>query len=536
MNDALPIQPPAIARHGWLGAVLAVLLPVLAVCLARLPRWESNDDVGMAMLAHGYGMADAGSPHLVFSNVVWGHIVRSLPSIGGIDGYALAAFGALVLAGTGLLYGLVCLGHGWVLAGCMAALVLVKPVLLPQFTITAGLLTVAGVVCFRVHGANGRTPMLWAGTAMWFLGCLVRSHEFLLVVFMALPLLPWGAWRTRWHAPAQACGLLAAALLASAFLDWQAYTGPEWRDFNDLNLVRAAFTDFGAGNHLKTLPDLLARHGYSPNDIDLLARWFFADPHVANPEALRSMLSESGMAPLRDGGWASGWAGLRALWHPDLLPALATALLLGFLRPQRSVASSWLLCMTAVFLLGLLGRPGVLRVYVPLLALLAIAPLLAGPPAGHGRRRGTLAIAVLAACVNSWLVATNWQAIARTDDQARQALASLPQGPIVVWGDRFPFEAAYRPLGGSAEHGRYRLYSLGAFTLVPHTVAREEALAGRGLIRQLQQPEGVIIIADESHLKLLDRYCRERLHGQPAQLQVWRSEALAASRQRCMPL
>ena len=36
------------------------------------------------------------------------------------------------------------------------------------------------------------------------------------------------------------------------------------------------------------------------------------------------------------------------------------------------------LCIAAVFAMGLLGRPGILRVYVPVVSLLVIAPFLVG--------------------------------------------------------------------------------------------------------------------------------------------------------------
>lgn len=34
------------------------------------PAWETNDDVAIAMVAHGYGFASTGSANLLFSNVL----------------------------------------------------------------------------------------------------------------------------------------------------------------------------------------------------------------------------------------------------------------------------------------------------------------------------------------------------------------------------------------------------------------------------------------------------------------------------------
>ena len=55
---------PALLAFLWV-ATLIVLL-----CLAFDPRWESNDDVAMSKVAHGYGLAAYGSSHLIFSNVL----------------------------------------------------------------------------------------------------------------------------------------------------------------------------------------------------------------------------------------------------------------------------------------------------------------------------------------------------------------------------------------------------------------------------------------------------------------------------------
>lgn len=55
------------------------------------PVWETNDDV--AMVAHGYGFADQPSPNLLFSNVIWGHLVQSLNGLFGLQGYSVGTLG-----------------------------------------------------------------------------------------------------------------------------------------------------------------------------------------------------------------------------------------------------------------------------------------------------------------------------------------------------------------------------------------------------------------------------------------------------------
>ena len=67
----------------WLivGSLAIAAAFVFSLCLVFEARWETNDDVAMSMVAHGYGVAAFGSPNLIFSNVLWGYLVRAVPQI-----------------------------------------------------------------------------------------------------------------------------------------------------------------------------------------------------------------------------------------------------------------------------------------------------------------------------------------------------------------------------------------------------------------------------------------------------------------------
>ena len=349
---------------------------VLALCFFFELHWETNDDVGMSMVAHGYGITTVGMPNLIFSNVVWGYLVRAIPQINGVWGYSIATIGMLVVIGTIVLHALRKLGLGWFVSLAVLMLVLVRPVLFPQFTINAGLLTVAAIICWHLYGRQVSRQALFAGCILAFCGYLVRSQEFLLVLLIALPLLPW-AKLAKEHI-AQACALaLLLAIAGAAFIDYQAYQGDDWQTFNALNPARAPITDFGADAQLKHHPEILARHGYTENDINLIRSWFFVDPEIANPESLNVMLAELGPLPAQSNALNNGWIGIKTFVHPVLLPGFLAALFLLLLIPNRKTFVAWALCLAAIFALGMLGRPGIIRVYIPVLFLLLIAPLLA---------------------------------------------------------------------------------------------------------------------------------------------------------------
>jgi hypothetical protein len=520
-----------------LGSFVAAAILVFLLCFLFDPRWETNDDVGMSMVAHGYGIAAIGSPNLIFSNVLWGYLVRLIPEVSGVLGYSFATLSVLVFVGTTLIYGLRRLDLGYAASIFVLVLILARPVLFPQFTINAGLLMVGAIICWHLFARQHDKGALVAGCLLAFCSYLVRSKEALLVLGVALPLLPWRTMLLH-RAPKIAIFVLVSAIAASAVIDQQAYQGDEWRSFNELNPVRAPFTDFGVGAYLKQRPLILEHHRYSPNDIDLVGSWFFVDASITNPGKLRAVLGELGLFPLLTvDAFVSAASGVRTLWHPTLLPFVLAAFLLTVLRPSWRTVAVWGLCVAAVFVLGLLGRPGVLRIYVPLVCLLVIAPFLAQRSEirdqGSWRNWLTMSVILVATLINTSTVILASKASSAASGRVRQGLTDFPTYPVVVWGASFPFEASYPVLHTSRASMSYRLYGLGVFTLAPFSVAFAEQKVGRGMTDVLAGESGLPIIATEQHLGKLVIYCRERLHGDLKELSTKLYGQIRVSRHRC---
>ena len=506
---------------------------VLFLCLVFGAKWETNDDVAMSMVAHGYGVAAFGSPNLIFSNVLWGYLVRAIPQINGTLGYSTATLAVLIIVGSVLLFGMYELRAGAIASLSAFALLMARPVLFPQFTINAGLLTIGAIVCWRLFALQFDRKALFAGCVLAFAAYLVRRNEFLLLFFVALPLVPWRILFQRRSFQVSILAL-AAAIALSGVIDRKAYEGPEWKAFNELNAVRAPFNDFGADQYLKKRPDIMAGFGFSANDIDLIREWFFVDPKIANPRALKGMLDKLGPLPSQQNAIANGWAGVQTLWDPKLLPLALTALLLALLRPSWQAAASWGLCIGAVFLMGLSGRPGILRVYVPLTSLLVIAPFLAKQVA-DSRNRLLTGVLLLAMVVNTSLVFAESKTLQDSVEKTRQELDGFPRGPVVIWGIGFPLEDVYPVAGASPSTMSCRFYGLGAFTLAPFSVAYKEQQKGRGMIDLLSKEKGVPIVANERCIKCLEIYCKEHLHGEMEELSSQRFGEVTVSWRRCEP-
>lgn len=525
----------SIRERPALLAFLSSITFIISLCLAFVPRWATNDDVAMSMVAHGYGLAAYGSAHLINSNILWGYLVRAIPTINGVLGYSLATLATLLVLGWATLYFLLRLGVGYLTSLLAVALLIALPTLIPQFTVNAGLLTVAAVVGWQVHARFGGMGSLLTACLLAFFGYLVRSLEFLLILGVALPLLPWRALRERRQMQI-AFLLLGVAISSAAAFDRWSYGGSEWQDFQELSPARAplaSFLNFGAGKYLKQHPEILARHGYTSNDIDLVVNYFSVDPQISNPKSLNEMLAELGPLPLQDGSVQSGFAAIKALSGPVLLPFLLPALVLLVSMPRRSVALAWMLCLAAIFITGVIGRPGIVRVYVPVVCLLLVAPLMLGK-IRHGALQWMATLTLLIACVgNAYMLIPDALIAKKLMQQVQNDIRGLPAEPVVIWADSFPLQFAFPVLANELNLRKIRFYGLDSFTHAPYSVASTEHSAGRGMIEHLQTTTGIPIIASAKKLEMLRIYCREHLNRQLRGFITYQTSWLTIQQVRC---
>jgi MFS family permease len=504
-----------------------------SICLAFVPCWERNDDVAMSMVAHGYGLATYGSPHLIFSNVLWGYLVRAIPTINGVLGYSLAAMTVLLVFGWATLYFLIRLGVGYLLGFLTVTLLIALPTLVPQFTVNAGLLTVAAIIGWQVYARLGGVGILVTACLLAFFGYLIRSLEFLLVLGVALPLLPWRALREQRQMQIAFLLLAVAMASASAFDRWS-YSGPEWQHFEEFNLARLPYTDYGAGEHIKQHPEILARHGYSSNDMDLMANWFFVDPRIANPKSLNAMLAELGPLPMLQGNVQFGFAAIKVFFNTKFLPFWLSGLILLVLMPRWSVALAWMFCLAVLFIIGVMGRTGVVRIYIPLMNLLFIAPLVGGKYSTAARQWLTKLTLILACAGITYQVVQMGLVSRQRIQQVQRDIQGLPAETFVSFGSReFPYRFAFPVMANDLKSRNIRLYGLNSFSNAPFSVANAEQTAGSGMLERLQTTTGIPIFASPKKLEILRIYCSEHLNGQLRGFVAYQTQTLTVNQVRC---
>lgn len=346
-----------------------------------------------------------------------------------------------------------------------------------------------------------------------------------------MPLLPWKALFGDRFSRIACFGFISAIAIV-ALIDYQAYQNTEWQAYNDLNPVRALFTDFGAGEKLKNRPDILSRHGYTANDIDLIQGWFFVDQKLANVQALQSMLSEYGPIWTQTTSLKKAMLGVSYLWSPALLTFLLIAVFVALLRPSWRVVASWGLFIAAIFLLGLMGRPGVFRVYLPVVFLLLISPFFVAQV--FGWRKYLVAVSSFLAAI---VIASSAFTESKRDqvfaEQIRKDFSNFPTDTVVIWGGVLPFESLYPVLKRSPSVMSYRLYGLGCSALAPFSVSFTETELERNITNRLVQDTGVPIIASDQQLGLLAIYCKEHFHGHLKELSTKHFGNVALRWYRC---
>ena len=491
-----------------ISTIIACFIPTVYILLLwayRLPQWETNDDVAMSMVAHGYGLAAFASPHLVFSNIVWGYFVSHIPSVAGVFGYSLATAGALIIASSFIFYFMLRLGTGLFLSSLAIALIMCRPLLFPQFTLNAGLLAVAAILGLLVNIRCGSRPCLWMAVALGAIGFLIRSEEAIVVFGVALPFLA-GHRLEDGKTTSIALALLVTVCVGAVLLDRWAYSGNEWQYFKELNAARAPFTDYGAVAALLQKPEVLARHGYSENDVRLVGNWLFVDEQIASPSRLKILLAELGPLQMGSFSWQSGINALTSLLHPVLAYLFCTAIALAVLTPNLRVTIAWVFCLAGLFALGVAGRPSVFRVYIPIMSLLIVLPLTLIPAKAKLRRALTAAVLAVACFGNAKTVTS----LAASFDQPIARLKSTtPEKPVYVWGGSLPFEFIYSVLKTNEAFRHTVIYPLGTFSYAPFSALYSKQLASQGLIEDLKSEQGALMIADANSYSLLDTYCRE---------------------------
>lgn len=523
------------SEHWRYLAYAAGLLLLTAFVFACKPFWLTNDDVSMAMISNGTGIAAAPSPRLVLTNIAWGYLIGSLPHFQFIQPYTLMTYLALALSYCAILHALL-RSRLNPLMGAALLLVIYAPTLVyPQYTLVAGYLACAGIVllCMPVE-EQSRASIACAGILMVLSG-LVRADETLLVMLATAPL-ALGYWLAAGGKGIRRHWLIMAVIVAVAFVgfqlwDYAMFSAGAWAEYGRTYALRTEFTDFNLAGYYWTHKQAVAAlgAGYSGNDLRLFQDWFYADPRVFSPHALGHVVHDIPLRGRLEANLRLSYFCLKP-FRDTQVQALAVALLAILLIHRRwgfTLAAIAGLVVIMLLLLAL-GRPGVTRIYVPVFAALVLVGAM--QPLRQFKYVAVLPVLACMACMAGavWVLhdVHGRNRIDAFDSRNVRAKACrmMNHAPIlVVWGSDYPYSLEFLPFAPAAQACPTKIYALGEFSLAPYSMEQLFSVTqGRDLVQALLAGQSFDFVAKEWELSWLDQYFQEHYASHLAFKQIAR--------------
>lgn len=498
-------------HRGLLWLLSSLLVPLFFGPLA----WETNDDVAMTMTSAGFGFVRTANSGLMFSNVVWGYIIRLIPDMFGVLGYTWALFIAMALAAVLIYFVLLHENVSQTIAGLLVFLIMLRPLSFFQFTTASGICVLGGLLGIRVGLKDKKTFIYSASIAVYLVGYLIRPLECTLLSLIALPFF-FNLKGVNYRELGRTLLLIGAPILVFKGVDFFYYSTPEWMVFSRLNEVRHYFTDFGIGKILEAHPDLLKAEGYSLNDIHLLENWFFVDPAIADPAKMWRLIEGLPKETLLQ--WSLGIKSIRLLSRPEILPLALGALIMG-LHPQLKLRREYLLAIAIglifIFIMGVSGRPTPIRVVYPMAALLISFGVIVLSPGREFYLGIVLGILIFFTFWQNMLIGENEKIFTHRVRQEASLLST--EKTYVVWGATLPIEGIFPPFGTDSNLRALRFYGLGVNSLNPSFLEQLRATGHEDLREWLKSKDPVPLLAHPQELKMLQTYCAERI-GSPLQV------------------
>jgi len=499
---------------------LSVLAAILYLMLFGHKFWDANDDIHMAMLAGGYGLAAQPSPGLVYSNVIWGWLAMRMGAPFGIQGYTFMAYAAMLASAAAIAWALLRRQVPGILAAAVLLAMFAHPLLEPQFSITAGYAAVAGLALACTLEGRRDWPVAVAAAALLLVGSWIRLQECLFVCAVAAPFVGWRLYRlsgTPGFRPLLSVLLVAAALAGgSKLVDHAYYSGPQWQEFREMNTLRRPFTDYGLHTYFGRHPELLQAVGMNHNDMGMMSDWFFLDSKVYNSQSLGYLLQHLPLGERVDFNLDRFPASVTPFSRPLVYFLALLALLALVLARQRWVVIAAVLCLFGCMLaMLLLGRPGVPRVFPGPVAGIAVLALLE-----HGRgRRLRLTVVCAGAVLLAWIALNAYDFLqvhalqARTARSVHNRVCATATGDLaVVWGapEGFPDRYLYDPSAPPGGRCPLRLYHVGVLELLPENLQQLHAYTGgQDLIPALLSGRALHFFSTDDRLDELAEYMHD---------------------------
>ena len=265
--------------------ILLATLIVAGLCVFGEPLYQSNDDVGLAMLGAGFGEAVKPTPYLIWSHFGYGLILKGLSHLVGPNAHGWVTIFSIWLSLALIIRVSFDAASWWVrlsvLVVCFGC-VYVIALLAAEFTITASVLFGAALAHWLVSlGQDRPQSRLWvsARIAAFLLSYLIRPESYIMGLAIAAPTIFFLCWRR--DKIGVRVRVLASGLALIVVLGWSEkivyWSSPAWRHVPEhMDLLN----QFAMYNRVPWSPQApeYRQAGWTGNDYDIFCEWFTLDP------------------------------------------------------------------------------------------------------------------------------------------------------------------------------------------------------------------------------------------------------------------
>lgn len=516
---------------------------LVTICYGAFnPAFQTNDDVVMAMRVHGFGQFVTPTPYIVYSNILWGLLLYTLPSIAGYLAYAWMTMFIMACCSWGITYFLIRAAIPPLFAVLLSTLVVINPVLHPQFTVTAGYCAVVSVLAVHRY-LNHPSRWLLAVVILGAIGAiLIRVVMLPLVFIVAIPFFEKPVLSTVTRPPLRTVvvGIVAFGLF-SLVANWWAYQqSPDMALFHEQYRLYQPLFNNSAGQFFRQNPTILSSSGYSLNDIYLMSQRFFVPGSLTDPITLRTLMEQYSV-------WGISSTTLKALlarnvsiYTTQSIAIILSSIAIGMLwqRNTKSLYALGLLALTSM-VITFTGRIVFGRVVYSMVVVILILLIV------HFDAKAWKNLAVTITCGLWLLVALALQAQSSFQSATASAkrsaaliddLQRMPTQSIVVWGaNPFNYSALYPLHAMRTDAAPLDMHTLALATIQPQSVPYAQRTQGFDFNTALRSEGGVLISYLPLYRKRINIYCNEHFGMKLHEELYWKGKQIEIQRIRCIP-
>lgn len=278
-------------------ALLTAALGILSLILLR-PGYWINDDLKIIWNIVGYPGWSTPIPFMIYSNVLLGLVLAPLYALRTLLNWEILLLALVNLCSVWALLYLVLsarVSSRYKLAVILIVLTGIGSLTLNiTYTITAVLACLSGSCLLLTAARPETTP--WrlkasGGIALLLIGTLIRIQMLALVLAFVLPGLAFVARSLKLRRLFLTCSVAALFVAASyAFDKLYIRLSPDWHAYYTYNAVRQQLHD---GHRLFNLHSQIRRVGWTGNDQELFARWFFPDKKIYSLDHIQYLVDHT---------------------------------------------------------------------------------------------------------------------------------------------------------------------------------------------------------------------------------------------------